>query len=128
MVVLWWLIILITHMARLSSEQYLALWLVMQPLVVPIVLLVAIIAGIFGYAVICSIAVVFMVSGKYQTAERLYKLTLAIRQKLPVIGSTARVDFWNVSLANCYREQNRLEEAEKLYRMVLDRQDNLGWI
>lgn len=91
-------------------------WIVLLLCALPVVC-------IFAYAILCSCAVVCLFARKYQMAERLYKLTLAIRQNMPIIGATARTDFWNVSLANCYREQGRGDEAERLYRSVMDRPD-----
>ena len=67
-----------------------------------------------------------MLCGRYLAAERLYRFTLSIRRALPLIGKTARVDFWNLSLANCYRETDRFADAESAYKSVIEHQQQLS--
>ncbi len=82
----------------------------------------------FCYSLFCSLAPILMIVGRYTLAERIYRRTLKMRQKAPFVGKTARVDFWNVSLANCYLRQKRYEEAENLYRKVLARVEHRSFI
>lgn len=119
-VVVTWLTILFLHLCDAKGQAWIATALNQDPfLIVFIGVSVIICFIIFAYAMLCSIAVILQFLRQYQSAQQLYKFTLKIRQMIPLAGSTARIDVWNISLANCYRERGMYDDAEQLYNAVL---------
>lgn len=119
-VILMWLVILAVHLAAIDREQSVVVQDMMGPMLLPAVASVILLFAVFAYAVLCSVPVALMYLKKYGGAERFYKLTFLIRRSIPLVGSSARSACWEISLANCYREQKRYEAAEALYRGVID--------
>lgn len=113
------------HVLRLDPLQQAALVSSLGTARWPLIIFVLILGTVYVYALICSLAPLLLWYGKCKIAERIYTLTLRWRKSMPITGRSARIDFWNISLANCYREQGRLEEAEELYKTVIERQQSL---
>ncbi len=126
-VVVTWLTILCLHLCDAKGQAWLATAINQDPIVcVFIGVMVIACLLILAYAMLCSIAVFMQFTGQYRLAQQLYRLTLKVRQMIPLAGNTARIDVWNISLANCYRARGMYADAEQLYKVVLqsNRRDN----
>jgi hypothetical protein len=119
-VVVTWLAILCLHLCDAKGQAWLATAINQDPFLC-LLIGVSVIACsiIFAYAVLCSTAVLMQFLQQYQLAQQLYRFTLKIRQMIPLAGNTARIDVWNISLANCYRARGMYADAEQLYKVVL---------
>ncbi len=113
-------VVLLWHIAVLWPEGLSVFWKSYAGLAMFLICMGICLLCIFVYSVICTSALTCNLLGCYTTAEKLYQFTLRIRQSLPVVGPTARVDFWRLSLANCRRLAGRHDEAEKIYSALLE--------
>lgn len=111
LVLLSWLLSVVTHW-RSAQSNVVLLWLCLAFVLFGLLLL--------AFALLCTLAISCVMLKRYTTAQKLYEVSLRIRRSLPLIGKTARVDFWRISLANCYRDQHFYEKAEMLYRESIE--------
>jgi hypothetical protein len=120
-VVVTWFLVLGIHLCSVGGRIWLVNTLRSDPNLLAVLSLTLLLFFFaFFYAVLCSSAVLMQFFKQFDTALRMYKLTLRLRQMLPFCGTTTRVDVWRISLANCYREQSKFDEAEELYMAVLN--------
>lgn len=90
----------------------------LAPYMMPLGIGIFCLTAIFSFALLCSLSPVLLMLGYPEAAENLYRLTLSLRKASPL--GNPRVHFWTISIANCLREQGRFEEAEALYKSVID--------
>lgn len=114
------LVVLFLHVSQLSGAQWKLLWQGNSMVVTIFTCTTVGMLVVLAFSSVCSLALATNLAGMYDASERLYKLTLAVRQMVPVAGRTARVDYWQLSLANCYRLSGKYEQAEKIYRELLE--------
>ncbi len=127
-IVILWASVVLFHVFNWNGAQRSHVIEVLGPLNWVLLALGLLFLFVFPFALICTIALIASMTGRYATAERLYHLSLNLRTSIPVVGKTARVDFWKISLANCYRDLGRYDEAERLYTEVIERQKALSSI
>jgi tetratricopeptide (TPR) repeat protein len=76
------------------------------------------VAAAFGFGILCSIPPLLLICGRAAQAEKLYRWTLRMRSKSPF--GKPRVNVWKISIANCLRDEQKYEEAEAMYKEIIN--------